>query len=256
MSMKLSKKKRPLREKFVLKETTKIASKVFDNKTLDTLYRLLNNRNLSSLEYPVHSGKEAVVFYAKAPASNGFKDVAVKIFKFETSHFQTRISYLEGDKRFKSQKTLRGMVNLFARKEFLNLTRLYRAGIPVPKPIYRRDNIIIMEFVGENGHSAPTLAQIPELPEKERYFDEIVELIGRMFKLKLVHTDLSEFNIIIWEGHPIIFDMSQAILTDHPRALDFLKKDIEHVCKYFTKIGLKSNSNEIFKKITAEVEKK
>ncbi|GAU18014.1 hypothetical protein TSUD_51240, partial [Trifolium subterraneum] len=57
-------------------------------------------------------------------------------------------------------------------------------------------------------------------------------------KCKLVHGDLSEYNILHYEGHLYIIDVSQAVDPDHPHALDFLREDIIHVSDFFKKNGV------------------
>ena len=60
--------KRPRREDKPIKEITKIASKVFDNKTVSVLVDFLNKGAFDSLDYPIASGKEAMVFRASIGA--------------------------------------------------------------------------------------------------------------------------------------------------------------------------------------------
>lgn len=76
-------------------------------------------------------------------------------------------------------------------------------------------------------------------------------------RCKLVHGDLSEYNILYhevslvifyfsflsmvtekqlliiaiscWQGHMYIIDVSQSVDLDHPHALDFLREDCVHV---------------------------
>ena len=48
-------------------------------------------------------------------------------------------------------------------------------------------------------------------------------------KCKLVHGDLSEYNILYFKGHLYIIDVSQSVDVDHPLALDLLKEDCLHV---------------------------
>ncbi|PWZ39093.1 Serine/threonine-protein kinase RIO1 [Zea mays] len=55
---------------------------------------------------------------------------------------------------------------------------------------------------------------------------------------KLVHGDLSEYNILYFEGHLYIIDVSQSVDLDHPSALDFLKEDCLHVSDFFKKRGV------------------
>ena len=54
----------------------------------------------------------------------------------------------------------------------------------------------------------------------------------------LVHGDLSEYNIMVWEKKPVIFDLSQAMLTIHPLAASLLVHDVETVNTYFVRLGV------------------
>ncbi len=63
-------------------------------------------------------------------------------------------------------------------------------------------------------------------------------------KAELVHADLSEYNIMIWKGKPIIFDISQAVLVKHPMADTFLRRDLENLNNYFRKLGVEVKSAE------------
>ena len=54
-------------------------------------------------------------------------------------------------------------------------------------------------------------------------------------KCKLVHGDLSEFNLLYHDGKAYIIDVSQSVEHDHPHALEFLRKDINNVTEFFRK---------------------
>ena len=56
---------------------------------------------------------------------------------------------------------------------------------------------------------------------------------------KLVHADLSEYNILYHEGHPYIIDVSQSVEHDHPSAFDFLRSDIKNVEDFFARMGVR-----------------
>jgi RIO kinase 1 len=56
---------------------------------------------------------------------------------------------------------------------------------------------------------------------------------------KLVHADLSEYNILYHEGHLWIIDVSQSVEHDHPSAFDFLRNDIKNVEEFFGRLGLR-----------------
>merc|ERR1712066_1191263 len=56
-----------------------------------------------------------------------------------------------------------------------------------------------------------------------------------MINCKLVHGDLSEYNMLYHDGKLIIIDVSQSVEKDHPQALDFLKRDCVNVNNFFAK---------------------
>lgn len=56
---------------------------------------------------------------------------------------------------------------------------------------------------------------------------------------KLVHADLSEYNILIHDEHLYIIDVSQSVEHDHPSAFDFLRNDIRNVEEFFARRGVK-----------------
>ena len=71
-------------------------------------------------------------------------------------------------------------------------------------------------------------------------YAELVLNIRKLFhQCKLVHADLSEYNILYHEGHLYIIDVSQSVEHDHPSAFDFLRSDIKNVEDYFSKMGVK-----------------
>lgn len=52
---------------------------------------------------------------------------------------------------------------------------------------------------------------------------------------RLVHADLSEYNILWWKSKAVFIDVSQSVETDHPRALEFLRMDCTNVTDFFRK---------------------
>ena len=58
------------------------------------------------------------------------------------------------------------------------------------------------------------------------------------YKCKLVHADLSEFNMM-WHNEKVYFiDVSQAVEPTHPASTEFLLRDCRHVCDFFSRSGL------------------
>ncbi|CAN1346580.1 Serine/threonine-protein kinase RIO1 [Linum perenne] len=117
--------------------------------------------------------------------------------------------------------------------------KLKAAGIRCPTTHLLRLHVLVMEFIGKDGWEAP------RLKDASLSLDRLRE--GYMEKCKLVHGDLSEYNILYYEGHLYIIDVSQSVDLDHPRALDFLREDCVHVSDFFKKHGVAvMNIRELF----------
>jgi len=203
----------------------------------------------------VSAGKEARVYWAK---NRRGEDVAVKIYLTTTAEFRKSIrQYIIGDPRFESVSgDLRKLILKWVQKEYKNLKRMYEAGIRVPKPYYAYRNILVMEFIGENGIRAPLLKEV-RLTDEEyvEIYEKIVYYMKLMYsKAKLVHADLSEYNIMLYDGEPVIIDVSQAVTLDHPMAMYFLLRDIKNIIRYFRdEIGIEThNLNELLEEITGK----
>ena len=77
--------------------------------------------------------------------------------------------------------------------------------------------------------------EISETKARELYWD-LSLIIRKMYhQCKLVHGDLSEFNLLYHEGKACVIDVSQSVEHDHPHALEFLRKDIHNVNEFFRK---------------------
>ena len=76
---------------------------------------------------------------------------------------------------------------------------------------------------------------------------EILEFIRILYqKAKLVHGDLSEFNILYHNQKPVIIDISQAVSIQHPKAEIYLARDIKNIFNYFEKINVEIPDPEEF----------
>ena len=209
---------------------------VFDKQTLMTIYDFMTSGLIESVHYPISTGKEGNVFYATDEEG---EPLALKIFRTSTSTFKRVAKYIEGDPRFKGLSgNRRKLIYAWANKEYRNLQRYYEADIPVPEPIAFDKNCLVMEFIGsENGAPAPQLKDVA-LEDPDEIYDEVVSFIIDGFRdAHLVHGDLSEYNILMTEGGPILIDCGQAITADHFNAKEFLKRDITNVNRFFKNRG-------------------
>jgi RIO kinase 1 len=91
------------------------------------------------------------------------------------------------------------MVKQWAEKEVRNLKRIRKSGIRAPEPFVQKNNIILMEFVGEEGLAAPRLKDA-EMDSEDDYtacYLEVLKMMRTLYQeCRLVHGDLSEYNML------------------------------------------------------------
>jgi RIO kinase 1 len=230
------------RDKFLIKDRSlerMALEEVFDKSTLMTIYRLLNKGILGELYGAIRAGKESKVYWGRD--SSG-RELAVKIYLTATSEFRRgMLLYIEGDPRFKRIKRKKwSVIHTWARKEFKNLDTAFKAGVSVPEPIHVEKNVLVMRFIGENGEPAPLLKDVDLENPSESYWEIMAELKELWKKARLVHGDLSEFNIMIWEKKAVLFDISQSVLVDHPLSSELLERDMRNLNRFFKKQGVKT----------------
>ncbi|HXV38943.1 MAG TPA: serine protein kinase RIO [Nitrosopumilaceae archaeon] len=228
-------------------DKSKVMDDVLDKTTIMTLSQLINSGIISYVNGIVGSGKESKMYWAVDPDGN---DVALKIYLVTASTFKKRLPYLVDDPRFsRIKKGTRNMVELWAQKEFRNLTQCVKSGIPVIKPIHVLKNVLILEFVGKDGTPAKTLVET-EIDEND--YKDAISIISQLYKkAKLVHADFSEYNIFKTENGLILFDLGSAVDIRHKNAKEFLERDIKNISRFFVRRGLTvENPYDIFARIT------
>jgi len=221
-----------------------------------------NNNNNNSTNYDDNHDHDLI---------HGF-DVAVKVFK-RNPEFKTRCSYVDGDPRYHGRKfrsmDRREQVEVWAEKEYRNLIRAFRAGVPVPLPILQKNNVLFMRFLGEDCWPAPQLREI-ELKRRSKkwrtLYCQTMLAIKRLYQCaKLVHGDLSEYNILVCPTSQVVqmedngkirrdgetmsdedttsslqivlIDFGQAVEYNHPSSSMLLKRDLLLVQSFFSKRG-------------------
>ena len=230
-------------------EDLETLEEVFDKRTLLTILKILNIGKLKEITGVLKAGKESRVYHGLDPQG---KEVAVKIFLTSSNIFrQGRLKYIQGDPRFKDiPHDTRSLVDMWALKEYKNLELAGKA-ITVPAPIYVEKNVILLQFIGKDGKSAPHLREVP-LDAPAGWYKKTLEMLKDLHdKVKLVHGDLSEYNILVPDGYPVFIDFAQAVTMEHPEAKLFLKRDVENLNHYFAGLGVKTRP---FEKVFPEIE--
>lgn len=211
---------------------------VLDPRTMLVLSKMLKRGVFDEIHGCISTGKEANVYYATAP---GGAERAVKVYKTSILVFKDRARYVEGEFRFRHgycKGNPRKMVAQWAEKEMRNLKRLAAAGICCPEVLELRQNVLVMGFIGQDGDAAPRLKDAEGVGPEEwlELYAECARVMRRIMQhCRLVHGDLSEYNMLYDRGRLLIIDVSQSVESDHPQALDFLKRDCVNVNNFFGK---------------------
>jgi len=216
-----------------------VIESVFDERTIFHLNKILVNGPLKRIEGVISAGKEANVYLAYNLEE---KEVAIKIYKIDSNTSRWMRKYIIGDPRFKKiPNNISKVIFLWASKEYKNLKRAYKVGLRVPEPLFIKNNILIMEYIGFESIPAPVLKYIKSPKDPVNLFNEILTFIKLLYqKAKLVHGDLSEFNILYHNQSPVVIDISQAVSIQHPKAEVYLARDIKNIFQYFEKLGLET----------------
>ena len=207
------------------------AEQVMDARTRIILFKMLNKGIIDEINGCISTGKEANVYHARSKTGIEF---AIKIYKTSILVFKDRDKYVSGEFRFRHgycRSNPRKMVRTWAEKEMRNLNRLQQGGIKSPKPILLKSHVLLMDFIGENGFPCPKLKDaVLQTSEPRKLYRECVEIMWKLYnKCKLVHADLSEYNILYHEESLVIIDVSQAVEHEHPMAFEFLRKDCTNI---------------------------
>ncbi|KAK8122597.1 RIO kinase 1 [Apiospora sp. TS-2023a] len=240
------------------------SEQVLDQRTRMILLQMINRGFVSEVHGAISTGKEANVYGAVAyPDLDGPPiQRAIKVYKTAILSFKDRERYITGEHRFKSgaeKGNSRKMVKLWAEKEFRNLRRIHSAGIKCPEPIQLKLHVLVMELLGDRrGYAYPRLrdAAISSEDSEDVWRFLYIQLLGimrRMYQVcRLVHADLSEYNILYNDRQLYIIDVSQSVEHDHPRSLEFLRMDIKNTGDFFRREGVDTLSDRVvFDFITA-----
>ena len=229
-----------LRTKEKDSESRKTYDQVFDHPALMCLAKLISAGVLSTLDYPVSTGKEASVFHGTDPKGSA---VAVKIYRVNNATFRNIARYIEGDPRFKGVKRgTKPTVLAWARKEHKNLLRMAEAGVRVPRPRALEQNILVMDYIGDEERPAPLIRNV-DLDDPDAVYRDVVANMRGIRNAALVHADLSEYNMLFWQDAVVIIDVGQAVPLEHHRAAEWFRRDLENVARYFRRLGVETSAD-------------
>ncbi|XP_018024742.1 uncharacterized protein LOC108680436 [Hyalella azteca] len=185
-----------------------------DEGTSVTLLALVNSEQLEELGGVISSGKEAIVYHA--------------IGGRRKSDIPSSACH--------SVKNIK----LWVEKEYRNLCRASTAGVPCPVPIVVRHNLLVMSLIGDPDLPAPQLRNVQlSAANWQLAYEQTIQIVEVLVnKCRLVHADLSEYNLLYYQGTVYVIDFAQAVDLAHPRALSYLYRDLCNVANFFRRRGV------------------
>ena len=156
--------------------------------------------------------------------------------------------YLHPDPRFAQVRgTKMTVIFAWARKEYRNLLKARDKEVNCPIVYAVHKNLVCMEYIGGSEPAKLLYKQKPKDPKK--FYKLLVKEIKKLLEARLVHADLSEFNILIHKEKPVLIDFSHAIDLRYPNIKELFKRDMDNVVRYFNKLGLKLDANKEIERI-------
>lgn len=242
---------------------------------LSSLAHFYEEDLITDVLHVIKSGKEATVYCCAAHPSTGAEYLAAKVYrprrfrslKNDVVYRQSRVQHdqdghvVRNPRRYnkalkKSSSGRVTQVKSWIEYEYSTQHLLHQAGANVPRPYSQIGNAVLMEYIGDVNDPAPLLREVTlEKQQAQALFDCVMRNIALSLSCDRVHGDLSEYNILYWRGTLSIIDFAQAVdPRQQPSVYALLRRDIERVCRYFARYGIRADANNLASEIWARYE--
>jgi RIO kinase 1 len=216
----------------ISRDKFKVHEGVFDEFTLKTLEIMKRKHYFDELGRAIKTGKEGDVYFGY----RGEKTLAIKIYRMTSANFKKISQYIVRDYRFRNIKgSLRKVILVWAEKEFRNVALCHKHNISVPYMYKQFNNVIIMDYIFGK------MLKDTELKDPKEFFELLLEQMKLVrHEAKLIHGDLSEFNIMVADELPILIDWGQGMSikneTDFEELNDIQLRDVQNVVGHFNRV--------------------
>ncbi|ACS33912.1 serine/threonine-protein kinase RIO2 [Thermococcus gammatolerans] len=173
-------------------------------------------------------GKDADVYVGITPTG---EKVAVKFNRIGGRTASRRAGYHSHVFADKHHTSWLYVSRLIAKKEYDALVLLSPIA-RVPKPIAWNRHVLVMEFV-EGTELAELRDDDLTKEEATEVLDRILEEYLKIVRFGIVHSDLSEFNVVLTDDGILIIDWAQHLTTAHPESYELLKRDLTVIINAF-----------------------
>jgi RIO kinase 1 len=207
------------------------------------LQPLIDDGIIDEVVARLKSGKEASVFLVAC----GAEIRCAKVYKESEQRGFHKLAHYQEGRKVRGSRDARAMgkggrygrsvqESQWKNAEVEALYRLVGAGVTVPKPYGVFDGVLLMEVVRDaEGNPAPRLNDVELTPEQARQSHAfMMTQVVRMLCAGLIHGDLSEFNVLLGVGGPVIIDLPQAVnAAGNNNAFRMLERDVNNMRETF-----------------------
>jgi len=182
-----------------------------------------------------------------------------------STQFRNDVAYREG-RQFRRSRDRRAVERMSTRGKALLQERwtthehdvlhvLWEAGVRVPYPVTFAEDHLDMQYVGDLGEAAPTLARLrPRGSQLQPMWDQLVSNLERVVGCGYAHGDLSAYNLLWWSGELWLIDLPQAVdIAANPMGLEFLQRDVANITAWFARQGLERDADELFARLIGQL---
>jgi len=205
------------------------------------------------------TGKEAEVHLVERRHDGHVNLLAAKRYRrHDRGGFKRDSSYREG-RRVRDSREMRAMAKgtstglafragYWAQNEMTMLGRLWEADVSVPYPVQISGTELMLEYLGDESGGAPRLVNAPlDRAGVEEMFHQAIDALRKMTMARIVHADLSPYNLLVWDERLWVIDFPQAVdMAVNPNGFDFLHRDVVNIVSWFRCKGIDADPDELF----------
>jgi serine/threonine-protein kinase RIO1 len=236
---------------------------LLDERTQDVLRKVMRKDLVTAVKTRVHTDRESTVFHGVGldNATGLDRELAIKVFKVNRGDFAKATECDQRGRRFGLdfvKKAMRRQLKVQAEREYKYLSRGAAAlapetvteteaklasagrGARVPRTIFLREHMLATEFVGSEGHLAPSLeeAGLNGTQLRSAYTD-LLRAVRQLYqRARLVHGHLSAASIRYHDGQCWIMGLGDALEASSENSAVFLTRDLDSLDSFFRSCGV------------------
>lgn len=207
------------------------------------LLPLIEDGIVDEVVRPLKSGKEASVYLVACAqtlcCAKVYKDANQRGFHKLAQYQEGRKARGSRDERAMGKRSRHGRKQQEEEWKNAEVDALYvlaNAGVRVPQPRGYFSGVLLMEMIAdEHGDPAPRLNEVSlEADTARTHHAFVIRQIVLMLCAGLIHGDLSEYNVLLDPGGPVIIDLPQAVNASvNNNAYAMLERDVNNMRTYF-----------------------